>query len=259
MKKVFSLLAVLALVCMATNVVWAVDPVVPAVQKAYAVFADTTALEVDFDLYTHQPGKTYTFTGEENANYTSTVASIQFDLSTVTPGKTYFNNEQPDFAKGTVFARVKTNAAQKKAGTNILMYTKNKIDSTDYQVKYTNPDQYQGLIRKTNTTTFATGDNAPIEMKFYTKTDAPTTYPTTMSINANAGNEKYLADQSQTNYTTAESKIGQSGQAGGIWGGNDNGDWYGSDMIIFFGAWFKTVFDGDEFGTETINIVTSAE
>ena len=54
--------------------------------------------------------------------------------------------------------------------------------------------------------------------------------------------------------------IGKSGQAGGILAGHDTyGDYYGSDVLIFFGAWFKTVFDGDEFGTESINIVTVTE
>ena len=258
MKKFFSLLAVMAFLTMATRA-WAVDPVLPVAQKAYATFSDTTALSVEFDLYTHQDGKEYTFgTG---GNYTTTTESIQFDVSTVTPGKTYFNGETPEFAKGTVFARVQTNAGQKKAGTSILMFTKNTTnDNGDYKVKYDNGAQYQGLIRKTNTSTFAIGDNAPIEMRFFVKSAAPTTYPTTMNIEADNGNEKYIADQAQTGYTTAESKIGRSGQAGGIWGGtNEYGDYYGSDMIIFFGAWFKTVFDGDEFGTESINVVTATE
>ena len=262
MKKVFSFLAVLALVVMASSSVWAIDPVVPTVQKAYATFTDSTALRVDFDLYLHQDGKAYTFSGETGANYTSTVNDIQFDVSTVHPGRTYFENEAPEFAKGTVFARIQTNAAQKKAGTKILMYTKNTTtDNGDYKVKYTNNEQYQGLIRKTNNSTFAIGDNAPIEMQFFNKAAAPTTYPTTMDINAEGGNERYIADNQQKGYVTGtDDLIGKSGQAGGIFAGHNNyGDYYGADVIVFFGAWFKTVFDGDEFGTESINIVTVTE
>lgn len=251
MKKVFSLLAVLAVTVFMASSVWAALPVA---QKAYANFA-AEDLSVGFELYTHQDGKDYTF--GEGGNYNTTVNDIQFDTSKVLVGTT-----TASFAPGTVFARVTSNLTKQKASTTLYMFTRNSTTAGDYKAKYSDNTKYTGLIRKGNTTTYAAGDNAPIEMHFAKVSVAPTTYPTSMSQDADAYGDKYLADRAASDFTTDNATIGKSGVTGGIWTGNAAGDvkhYTAEDVIVFFGARFDNVFAGDEYGTECINIVTSAE
>ena len=251
MKKVFSFLAVLALVVMASSAVWAALPIA---QKAYANFA-AEDLSVGFELYTHQDGKEYTFgTG---GNYTTTVEDIQFDVSNVLIGTT-----TASFAKGTVFARVTSNLNKIKAGTTLYMFTRNSTATGQYKANYNDNTHYVGLIRKGNTDTYADGDNAAIEMHFVKKSEASTSYPTTMSQDGDAYGDKYLGDKAASDFTEDNATIGTSGVGGGIWIGNAAGGvkhYVDEDVIVFFGARFNNVFAGDQYGTECINIVTSAE
>jgi len=260
MKKLFSLLAVLAVTVFIGGTAFTADTL-PTTQKAYATFASED-LSVSFDLYAHIDGEEYTFTGDTGTiNYpdTAKVPSIEFDLSNVKVGTTTVS-----FAKGTVFARVKSNLTKKTAGTNIYMFTTStRTAAGEYQAKYNDDTHYSGLIRKGNKSTYAPGDNAPIEMHFVKKSEAPTTYPTSMSQDADAYGDKYLSDIAASDFADGSNAlIGTSGVKGGIWIGN-NTSWkdysLDEDVIVFFGAKFDNVFAGDEYGTECINILTSAE
>ena len=256
MKKVFSLLAVLAVTVFMASSVYAALPVA---QKAYATFA-AEELSVGFELYAHQDGKEYTFgTG---GNYTTTVNDIQFDVSNVAVG-----TADSSFAKGTVFARVTSNLNKQKAGTTIYMFTKNSTASGNYQAKAGKVDSsgvttYSGLIRKGNTATYAPGDHAALEMHFAKVSEAYKTYPTDMSLEATDYGDKYMVDKANSDFGTgAYAIIGTSGVGGGIWVGQESGvqHYVSEDVIVFIGARFDNVSAGDEYGTECINIQTTTE
>ncbi|WP_372521088.1 hypothetical protein [Candidatus Ruminimicrobiellum ovillum] len=260
MKKVFSLLAVLAVTVFMASSVWAAN-ISFTTQKAYASFA-AEELSVNFDLYLHVDGQAYTF-GDEGL-YKVTASSITFDLSHIELGTTTVQ-----FAKGQVFARISHNLTKQKAGTNIYMFTKNTEAAADgYKANYTNVDnKYGGLIRKGNGDTYAAGDNAPIEMLFKKVSDASTTYPTSMSDDANTYGEKFLTDKAAGDFNNKNyAVIGTTGVNGGIWIGYAGTEQapethysLDSDVIVFFGAKFDNVFAGDQYGTECIMLQTTTE
>ena len=261
MKKVFSLLAVLAVTVLMASRVWAA---LPTAQKAYANFG-AEELSVNLELYTWQPNKHYTFgTG---GDYTETTDKILFTLKDVNIG-----SADVSYSSGTVFARISSNLKKQRPNTTIYMYTKSTFTATagDYEAKNPREEEgntlYSGLVRTTNSTAYLDGDYAPIEMTFKKISDesiADGSYISTMSDKGDQYGEKYLVDHADSNFGDgAYAIIGISGSNGGIWTGTGEGEaqhYTDEDVIVFFGAKFNNVFAGDVFGNDSINIVTSAE
>ncbi len=257
MKKFFSLLAVLAVTVFMGSTVFAA---LPNPQKAYAEFGETS-LDIDFQLYNYTTN-TYTFGTGGNYPATGNAEKILFSVADVAIGTTTVS-----YSSGTVFAKVSSNLTTQRPNTTIYMFTRSTDTAAgDYQAVNPRTENsktlYSGLVRTTNKTSYLDGDYAPIEMMFTRATDN-VAYPTSMSIDANAGNEKYLKDRADSDFTAAYATIGISGSSGGIWLGQtqQGADYYSldDDVIIFFGARFHNVYAGDIYGTNVINIVNSAE
>lgn len=259
MKKFFSLLTVLTLTVFMAGSAFAE---VNIVKSAFATFAEV-ALVFDVNLYEWVQNKDYT-------TYTGTGAeSIAFDTSGITLG-----SDTPQWAGGTVFAKISSNLTTQQAGTNIYVYTKNTTATGDYKANagrfVDDMTLYNGLVRKGNTTTYQPGDLAPLFIKCKRVSDANTNYKSALPANFSAeelyDGSKILVDYSDSNFGTlidALKVIGTTGTNGGIWiGFGDIGiNWYAGseDVIMFFGALFDHVTGGSEYGTTTINFVQSIE
>lgn len=264
MKKVVSLLAVLALVGTLSSYAFA-D--INIVKSAFASFAEVP-MTFSVDLYEWVSGKDYT-------TYTGTGAdSISFDVSGVTLG-----NITSQWASGDVFAKINSNLTSQQAGTTVYMYTKNTTATSDYKANAGRPDGtntfYSGLVKKGNTTTYKEGDFAPLFVKCKKITEANESYkdakPADFSGEEPYNGSRILVDYSDTNFGTLPDNarvIGMSGVGGGVWvgygvpqGGTDPSNWYAGneDVIMFFGANFDHVTGGSEYGTTTINFVQSVE
>ncbi|WP_372518670.1 hypothetical protein [Candidatus Ruminimicrobiellum ovillum] len=271
MKKVFSLLAVLALVSMVSSSVWAVA-FSSSQHSAYATF---TAEDLTFDvtLY-HWNGTSY--------STDTTATAINFDAADVVLGTT-----TASVAISSDFAKIHSNLKIQKAGTTIYMFTDNKNSSMGefqaYQGKVNgSTTTYNGLVRagQTSTSTYTDGDFAEIQTKCLavsSSTLTSLTSPKSLTFdndNQYAG-DRWLADKSniyEGNKTLAEADvdgsmhvIGKTGAAGGNWIGGTWTDgnyvpWFvDEDVVMFFKAVFSNVSSGDKFGTTTITFSISAE
>ena len=263
MKKIFGLLTVLtATVFMATSVFADVN----IVKSAFASFA-AVPLTFDVNLYTWESGKDFI------DGYTTSVESIAFDVSGVTLG-----SATPQWAGGTVFAKISSNLSIQQSGTTVYMFTKNTTATSDYKANAGRVDGdntlYSGLVRKGNTSTYQAGDLAPLFVKCKKVSDANASYKTTLPANFSAeelyDGSRVLVDYSDSNFATLQDfmrVIGTSGINGGLWVGYGSDpstapatNWFvNEDVIVFFGALFDHVASGDEYGTTTINFVQTIE
>lgn len=263
MKKFLGLLTVLtATFFMATSAFADVN----IVKSAFASFA-AVPLTFDVNLYTWESGKDFI------DGYTTTVESIAFDVSGVTLG-----NDTPQWAGGTVFAKISSNLSIQQSGTTVYMFTKNTTATSDYKANAGRTDGdktlYGGLVRKGNTTTYRDGDLAPLFVKCKKVSDANASYKSALPTNFSAeelyDGSRIVADYSDSNFATLQDfmrVVGTSGINGGLWVGYGSDpstapatNWFvNEDVIMFFGATFDHVTAGSEYGTTTINFVQSVE
>ncbi len=268
MKKVFSLLAVLALVCMVSSSVFAAL----ATKSAYAKF-DDVALSFSVKIFDWVSGTAWD-------SYSTEADDITFTLTGVTPGVA-----TPAWAPAKTFAKVSSNLTTQSAATKVLMYTDNTNATLAGDFKANAPrseevsegvykNKYNGLVRKGNTSTYQAGDYAPLEIKCVEKAKA-TSYITTLPAEFNnAGKldvgERYVVDKSDEDFNADSEEgvyIGKGGPDGGIWcgagtpDGGSYGNWYSKtdDVIIFFGARFSNVLGGAEYGTKVIKFAQTVE
>ncbi|MCR4662711.1 MAG: hypothetical protein K5622_02340 [Endomicrobiaceae bacterium] len=262
MKKFFSLLAVMALVVMASSSVWA-DAF--ATKKAYVTFS-SEALTFNVKIYDFVADQAWdAYTGTE-------ATSISFDTTGITLGSaTPFN------AMGQTIAIVSSNLTAQQAGTTVYMYTRNNSDTGAYKANAARTETwgttevtlFNGLARKGNTSTYQVGDLAPIKIKCAKSSEASTAaLPADFwSLDASSGVRMVLDknDSIFASYPDNAKVIGKSGATGGIWVGyGDSGygtsDWYANEkVIIFFEAQFTNVMGGSEYGTETITFNQAVE
>lgn len=273
MKKVFSFLAVLALVVMSSSAVWAVTPF--AQKTAKVTFGSAPALAFDVKIYNFDSTKT---TWDQ---YTTEADDIGFDTSDFT-----FGSSTPQLKNGTTFAKISSNLSAQSAGTTVYMYTRNKVVSGDYKANAfrsekwgsTNVTLYNGLVRKGNTAAYTTGDLAPIKIKCAEKPATPPTANPTIVWAQSEGDTgadsgvRLLLDMDDSIYSTygPEAKvIGISGSNGGVWVGygvpsEQSGDpynWYAKDkdVLVYFYTQFTNVAGGDEYGNAAITFSTVTE
>lgn len=266
MKKVFSLLAVLALVCMASSV-WAATTNTSYGVKIASVTFRTEAISFEATLYDWVSGKDFT-------TYSGTgVGVIGFNV----PNTFVLGTTEEQIVPAKTIAKITHNLTQQPVGTTIYIYTDNKNATGDFKANAPildgSTEYYGGLVRKGNTSTYVTGDIADLYMIIRTPTEAntdernyKTTLPTFTEQYPTIGYKKMIdiSDTNFSSYTTAQRVIGVSGTNGGIWHyANDswvNDKFTGSDAaIIFFGAGFRNVLSGDIFGSSTITFATVTE
>lgn len=285
MKKVFSLLAVLALVCMAGTAFAITPSTIGTAKKAYVTF---TAPGIDFQvkIYDWVSGADFA-TGYTGAEATS----ISFSTDTVTLG-----TAASSWSKAKTFAKISSNLTSLPAGTNVFMYTDNtKAGYTgDYKAlayrdetwSSVNYKMYGGLVRNGSTASYQPGDIQTLHMLSMTVGDANTSYKTALpdistktmysqgrrrliDIADTIGGETFNHVTDTGTYTSwKEWIIGKSGISnGGIWVAystneySQTDNWFSgtSDVIIFFGGEFSYVSGGATYGTENITFATITE
>lgn len=282
MKKVFSFLAVLALLVMASSA-WAEDTL-PDPQTAYAEFT-AGELNITVDLYSLPEEYSENFYQNVNSGSVSRI-EFAFDSNFKLGSSAIYRST------ATVFAKIKTNLTAMSGSKNLYMYTNNMNNSDGYKVdseKNRRTETYgkfcDGLIRKNGKATepggTATsdycdqGDYAPIKMYFIKAIDADaegkqfskTNYPDV--YNQDEWSQKGLKNLHDINDVKPdatsfkpETLIGKSGTTGGVYCGQGDGNtWYAkdSDVIIFFGAEFRNVVGGDTYSTNTIQFQYATE
>ncbi len=252
MKKVFSLLAVLALVSMVSSSVFAAAF---ATKAARAIFT-AAAIQFDVDLYRWGGSGSYE-TGQAAAT------QINFEASDVTLGST---SDSPSISKD--FALITSNLNQQPANTVVYVYTDNKNNTSDFVAVSSDASTgFNGLVRKGQSAAYVKGDYAPIITKCVAVSSANANYNTTNGPRDAVFNndeqwqgDRWLADKSTTGFDDADNIIGKGGVGGGIWIGKDGSDWFSTEKVVmFFKAVFNSVNGGDEYGTDTIKFNTVVE
>lgn len=262
MKKLVSLVAVMAVVAMVSSSVFAEGIGFSKIAKA--TFDSVTA-EFEAKVFTWVANKDFGST----TDYATEATQITFDTGKVTLGST-----EAKWVVGKEFVRLSSNLTQLPANSvKILLRTKNKENNeTGFNAKAATTDgMYEGLIRKTQGDTYVAGDHAPIDILCVKVDDANTNYKTALPTSFPIGDNysyksdeghKGLPDFDNTNYDSAEewlkliAKSG-TGDNGGIWIGSGSGEygWWDkysetSDVIMFLGATFQSVVSGDEFAAK---------
>lgn len=254
MKKFLSLLAVMAVVVMASSAVFAA----PFAAKSARVTFSPSALTFAVNLYHWGGSGNYT-------NQTST-GTIGFVASDVTLGTT-----ETSSSISSDFALISSNLNQQPANTFVYVYTNNKSNTSDFVAVSSGTDGFNGLVRKGQAATWVEGDYAPVITKCIKVSSANANYNSpdgpraaTFLDNVQYQGDRWLADKSTAGFVNSENIIGKGGVTGGIWcgaGGDPYTTWYSGaeDVVMFFKANFKSVNGGDEYGTDTITFNTVVE
>lgn len=257
MKKVFSLLAVLALVVMASSSVWAAAF---ATKAARATFT-AEPLSFTVNLY-HWGGSGVYETGQ------TTAQQINFDAADVNVGST-----SPSSSISSDYALIHSNLRKQPANTTVYLYTNNTANTSDFKAVSAGPDGFNGLVRKGQNATYKDGDYATIQTKCVQISSANVTYNTTNGpkdaqflADEQYNGDRWLQDRGNTTtFVNDQNIIGKSGVGGGIWysAGEDKGTPYvaysDEDVVMFFKANFNNVAGGDEYGTDTITFNQTVE
>ena len=249
MKKVFSLLAVLALVCMA-GTVFAADPTIEATHTAIASF---TGGELSFsaDLYNWNS----TYTGSTATNITWSQTGIPLGSS------------DTKFKCADVYALIKSTITV--ANGKVWAYQDNRNNTSPYVAtsSRTATDKgvtnylYSGLIKANS----GGGNNnvAPLEA-YYKKLSEAKTQITTLPTEFPSGDYAYgiywFKDVGDSNYVAKDDYMLVATSAGNYTGTNEDGrNYVKEDVVMFFGAYFTNVLSGESYGTTTIKFVSEVE
>lgn len=266
MKKVFSFLAVLALVCMAGTVF--AENFSSTTKQARVTFGSAGDIIFDVNVYTWQSGVDYK-TGYTGPGLTT---PLSFDIGDVT-----FGSANYQWAPCEQIIKIHSNLSIQAAGGKVYMYTDNKTNSTHTATTGRSEGEgatgkrYNGLVRTTESG--LAEDYALLKIVSKTATYAnehhKTSVPAASVFDVMDNGGRTVVDLQDGNYSTlAENSkfIGKTGKDGGVWVGYGTnqygtGNWYSGsdDAILFLGAAFKGVVANDDYGTETISFVYSLE
>lgn len=239
MKKVFSFLAVLALVCMATSA-WAADTVITTLTKSsIADFSSQGTVSFDITL--------------KKISDDSSASTIDWDVANITLNQTTTN-----WTTSTVYAQI--SATVTKNNGAIYMYQNNTAAGT-YQASsprvVNSSNTYSGLV---NTATHGGNDGRGfIPLVFQITTTKAT--PNFGTAPESVAGTRYFTDISDQGYSANYVTIANiNGLVAGI---NDDGC-YGFEGkpfsgYMYFGGLFSDVRGGDIYGTDTIQFVSHVE
>lgn len=248
MKKFFSLLAVLALVGMASSAVWAA-PTTEATHTALASFSGGT-IAFSADLYNW------------NSTYTGTTATnITFDTTGITLGS---STEQ--FKCASVYALIQSTITA--ANGKVWVYQDNQNNSDDkYKVASDKPRHdgtktlFSGLVKANSSG--GDGNFAPLEAYYKKLSEAKTditTLPTSFPSGEYAYGIYWFVDVHDSTYVPKDSYMLVSTAAGNYVGTADGVRHYVNEpVVMFFGAYFTNVLGGDSYGTNSITFISEVE
>lgn len=253
MKKVFSLLAVLALVCMAgTTFAATLDSTTTGLQPktAIATFADNGTIEFSADLYT--------WTG--NYDQRSSANQITWTTTGITLGSSTGQWKNAD-----VYCLVSSTITT-KTGV-VYVYTDNKNNTSPYTATTSESNYFNGLIRA-DSNGGAPKNFAPIKCWYAKLSDAKAQYDATKgqptinnsSPSYNTRNLNDIGTVAPAQYPFVPGENIMANKDGNFVGTPASGyDYTTEDVVIFFGAEFTNVLGGDSFGTTTIKFATVTE
>ena len=258
MKKVFSLLAVLALVCMASSV-WAAftDPI------AKTAIATFTGGDITFNVSLYLwDGDYVNDTQKENLEWNN-------------PSTVHIANATEEWANSTVYALIHSEITTTSG--KVYIYTKNKSNSSPYVATYgkgnTGQKKYDGLVRANSNGAGENGQTisnyAPLKFVSVPLTYAKNNYdashgqPDAKTVGYG---DRYITDYDNFDKDLDYMTLATSQ---GIWEGTASSgtepnvvtwdNYSKEDHVLFFGAGFTNVLGGDTFGTNTITFNTSVE
>ena len=243
MKKVFSLLAVLALVCMVGTAF--AESFSSDSKTAIATFRSG---EIGFSATLYNWNSTYTGSTATQITWTTT----DLDLG----------SSELQFKCADVYALIESNITVPNA--KVYVYQDNKNNTTaDYVAvssrSVDNVWRYDGLVKKGG------NDYATLTFRCRTLADAkatitelPTEWPSWQPYDG----VRRFVDKSNSDWATQ--KTGSDiiiATTDGTWiGSGDWGTtWEKQPVVMFFGAQFANVLGGDTFGTNTITFNTTVE
>ncbi len=244
MKKVFSLLAVLALVCMASSV-WAQNFATKA-----AVASFESAGEVSFSA------TLYKFTGQASqyTNPTSAESTgITWDISTIP-----LNSSTRHWQAANVYCLIKSTITT--ASGRVVIYQDNANNDDDY--KDTTATPQPGLVKKNS------GGGSNLDFQYMSvKLSSATSNCVTSQPNFDRANASWQDPYGSRGFkdlsviTTSPSQADLEyitiAKSTGIW---DGASFFNpGDNVLFFGAEFKNILGGDSYGTQTIKFATQVE
>lgn len=243
MKKLFSLMAVLAVTILMSSSVWAETF---ATKGALASFE--SAGEVSFSA------ALYKFTGQATQYSSPTSAEstgITWDISTIP-----LNSSTEHWQAANVYCLIKSTITT--ASGKVVIYQDNANNDDDY--KATTGDKRAGLVKK------GSGGGSNLDFQYMSvKLSSATTYCVTSQPNferteAGGWEDPYgsrgFKDKNDNGFNPNDSYL-VIANSGGIWDGDN---WFNpGDNVLFFAATFKNILGGDSYGTQKIIFATSVE
>ena len=239
MKKFFSLLAVLAVTVFMGSTVFAAPKTIGSVVSSIANFSGAGEVSFSMDL--------------KKISDDTSVDSIQWDVANIPLGV-----DATDWTTSTVYAVI--SATVTKANNAVYMYQDNK-NGTSYVAVSSRTESgkgiYSGMVNKAT----QGGDyRGYIPMVFCSTTTKST--PNFGTEPEDVAGTRYFIDKSntdfadQTNYITIANT---GGLVGGVTSGGDCFNIGSNTGYMYFGGLFKNILGGDDWGTDSINIVSTIE
>ena len=169
-----------------------------------------------------------------------------------------------DWTTSTVYAVI--SATVTKANNAVYMYQDNKNPSNTYVAVSSRTEEdadhnsigvYSGMVNKTT----QGGDyRGYVPMVFCSTTTKST--PNFGTNPESVAGTRYFIDKSNTNFATQTNYITIANTGGLVGGVTSGGDCYniGSNTgYMYFGGLFKNILGGDDWGTDSIKIVSTIE
>ena len=242
MKKLFSLMAVLAVTVLMSSSVWAETF---ATKGALASFE--SAGEVSFSA------TLYKFTGQATQYSSPTSAEstgITWDISTIP-----LNSSTEHWQAANVYCLIKSTITT--ASGKVIIYQDNANNDDEY--KATTGDKRAGLVKK------GSGGGSNLDFQYMSvKLSSATTYCVTSQPNFQRQAPSYedpygsrgFKDRSDSDFDADDSYLILA-KSGGNW---DGATWFNpGDNVLFFAATFKNILGGDSYGTQKIIFATQVE
>ncbi len=244
MKKVFSLLAVLAVTVFMASSVWALTS---TTVTSVANFSSAGTVEFTFEL--------------KNVDGDGTATAINWPISSIP-----LNVTNTAWTTATTYAVI--GATVTKSNGAIYMYQDNKNDQSAYQA--TSPrvegdnDIYSGLVNvATHGGSMDIRGYVPMCYQLTTTKTAPSFGTNPEGVTGG----RYFIDKGNTNFASQTNYItiaNAGGLVGGVTAPSQGGACYNLDGnpmsgYMYFGGLFQKVLGGDTFGTDQIKIVTEIQ
>ncbi len=252
MKKVFSLLAVLAVTVFMASMVYAQTF---ATKSATASFE--SAGEVSFSA------TLYKFTGQASQYTNPTSAEtegIAWDISTIP-----LNSSDKHWQASNVYCLIKSTITT--ASGRVVIYQDNAHNSDEYKDSTTNPTA--GLVKKNS------GGGSNLVFQYFSCKLEGTDGAKTKYVSSQPNFQRQAPNYNDPYGSRGFKDIGEIGttpsdadlayitiaKSSGIWDGTSDGsDWFNpGDNVLFFGAEFVNILGGDSYGTQTIKFATQVE